>query len=50
MSEQEITPQTEGLEPEPDVEDLEVGAESDRVAGGAAATLHKSGDPEDGGN
>jgi hypothetical protein len=48
MDEQNITSQTEpaGQEPEAEVEDLEVGAEADRVAGGA----RKSGDPEDGGN
>jgi hypothetical protein len=50
MDEQKITPQTDGPEPEADVEDLEVGAEADGVAGGATAGLHKSGDPEDGGN
>jgi hypothetical protein len=48
MDEKNLTSQTEpvGQEPEADIEDLEVGAEADHVAGG----LRKSGDPEDGGN
>jgi hypothetical protein len=48
MDEKNLTSQTEsvGQESEAEIEDLEVGAEADRVAGG----LRKSGDPEDGGN
>jgi hypothetical protein len=48
MTENDVTPQTEppGQELDADVEDLEVGAEADRIAGG----FLKSGDPEDGGN
>ncbi|MFZ0043563.1 MAG: hypothetical protein WAK93_19800 [Solirubrobacteraceae bacterium] len=49
MDEQKTAPETDPAGQDLEVEDLDVGADADKVAGGKQNII-KSGDPEDGGN